>query len=637
MNRTDRRRRKKLATKGRFKPGDDLTPALKQAAEWHRAGRLVQAAGIYQRVLAADPDQADVLHLLATIVYEQGDAKRAVELSRRAVAQAAANPDYLNMLGTALLALGRLPEAETSFRQAIAAAPGGAESHSNFWLVLRRQGRLSEAEESLGRALELAPESTKIRNNLGVTLLDQGKPVAAAAIFAQVLERDPGYAAAHNNLGLALLERGDSAAAISQMRQAIALDPGLADAHCNLASTLLGEGRLDGATEHIEKALALVPGDTRAEEVALRHALFSCQWNRARQLTASIGAATDASLAARRRPAESPFLSVIHDPDPRRNLAIAQAWSADLNQRSAAVLAGKKDPAGSARSGSERLVVGYLSNDFFEHATARLISGLLEAHDGRQFDIRAYSYGPDDGSELRRRITAAATDFVDLRDFDDADAARRIADDGVDILVDLKGYTRGGRLGICAWRPAPLQLTWLGFPGSTGGDFFDYLIADSIVAPPAEAEMFSETLAYLPDCYQPCDGGREPPGAPDAPGVRRGQRSGPILACPKRVWFSAASTRLTRSRRRCFPAGWRCWRRCPDRRSGCSTAVPAAATVSAPRPGPPASIPGACCLPPGSPRRPTSAAWPSPTWPSIPSPATATPRPRTRSGPVCRC
>ncbi len=132
MNRTDRRRRKKLATKGRFKPGDDLTPALKQAADWHRAGRLVQAAGIYQRVLAADPDQADVLHLLATIVYEQGDAKRAVELSRRAVAQAAANPDYLNMLGTALLALGRLPEAETSFRQAIAAAPGGAESHSNF-------------------------------------------------------------------------------------------------------------------------------------------------------------------------------------------------------------------------------------------------------------------------------------------------------------------------------------------------------------------------------------------------------------------------------------------------------------------------------------------------------------------------
>ncbi len=637
MNRTDRRRRKKLATKGRFKPGDDLTPALKQAAEWHRAGRLVQAAGIYQRVLAADPDQADVLHLLATIVYEQGDAKRAVELSRRAVAQAAANPDYLNMLGTALLALGRLPEAETSFRQAIAAAPGGAESHSNFWLVLRRQGRLSEAEESLGRALELAPESTKIRNNLGVTLLDQGKPVAAAAIFAQVLERDPGYAAAHNNLGLALLERGDSAAAISQMRQAIALDPGLADAHCNLASTLLGEGRLDGATEHIEKALALVPGDTRAEEVALRHALFSCQWNRARQLTASIGAATDASLAARRRPAESPFLSVIHDPDPRRNLAIAQAWSADLNQRSAAVLAGKKDPAGSARSGSERLVVGYLSNDFFEHATARLISGLLEAHDGRQFDIRAYSYGPDDGSELRRRITAAATDFVDLRDFDDADAARRIADDGVDILVDLKGYTRGGRLGICAWRPAPLQLTWLGFPGSTGGDFFDYLIADSIVAPPAEAEMFSETLAYLPDCYQPCDGGREPPGAPDAPGAAGPAlradlglpEEGLVFCCFNQTYkIEAAMFSRWMAVLEALP-GSSLW--LLDGGPGCRDSLGAAARAAGIDPGRLLFAPRIAQAAHLS--RLAVAA----TWPSIPSPATATPRPRTRSGPVCRC
>ncbi|MDP6621266.1 MAG: tetratricopeptide repeat protein [Alphaproteobacteria bacterium] len=514
MNRADRRRQQKLASKGRFKPGDDLRPALEQAAEWHRAGRLAQAAGNYERILAADPHQADVLHLLATILHDQGDGERAVELSGRAAALQPANPDYLNMLGTALITLGRLEEAEAHFRQALAAAPAGAESHSNLGLVLRRQGRLLEAEESLRRALELTPGAPEILNNLGVTLLDRGLAVPAVAIFTQVLEREPGYAAAHNNLGLALLESGDSAGAISQMRQAIGLDPELADAHSNLGSTLLGEGQLDGAAEHIEKALALMPGDVQAEAVALRHGLFSCQWARIGKLAASVGRATDASLRAGRRPPESPFLSVIRDPNPQRNLAIARAWSADLSRRSAAVPSARKDPTGSDRPGSARIVVGYLSNDFYEHATARLITGLLETHDGQQFDIRAYSYGPDDGSELRHRIKAACADFVDLRALDDVDAARRIADDGVDILVDLKGHTRGGRLGICAWRPAPLQLTWLGFPGSSGSDFFDYLIADVSVAPADEAEMFSETLAYLPDCYQVTDGGRQVPGPP---------------------------------------------------------------------------------------------------------------------------
>ncbi len=508
MNRADRRRQQKLAAKGRFKPGDDLAPALKQAAQWHRTGRLSQAAEVYERILAADPDHADVLHLLATILHDQGSGERAAELSGRAVALRPGNPDYLNMLGTALISLGRLGEAERYIRQAIAAAPAGAESHSNLGLVLRRQGRLAEAEESLRRALELTPGSAKILNNLGVTLLDRGKAVAAAAIFLQVLEHEPGYAAAHNNLGLAKLERGDSIGAISQMRQAIGIDPGLADAQANLGSTLLGEGRLDAATEHIEKALALAPGDAQAEAVALRHALFSCKWGRVGELATSVRGATEAALAAGRRTAESPFLSVIHDPDPQRNLAIARSWSADLSHRSAA--------AQDTRKGSpeaDRIVVGYLSNDFYEHATARLITGLLEAHDGQQFDIRVYSYGPDDGSELRRRIHAASADFVDLRALDDPDAAERIADDGVDILVDLKGHTRGGRLGISAWRPAPLQFTWLGFPGSSGSDFFDYLIADVTVAPPREAEMFSETLAYLPHSYQVTDGGRALPGA----------------------------------------------------------------------------------------------------------------------------
>jgi predicted O-linked N-acetylglucosamine transferase (SPINDLY family) len=164
--------------------------------------------------------------------------------------------------------------------------------------------------------------------------------------------------------------------------------------------------------------------------------------------------------------------------------------------------------------GRRRLRVGYVSADFHGHATTILMAEMLERHDRERFDVRLYSHGPDDGSSMRRRIEAACEGFVETRSWTDLQIAQRIRDDGIDLLVDLKGHTRDNRLGIFAYRPAPLQASFLGYPGTTGVRAMDYLIGDAIVTPLAHAADYSEKLAQMPVCYQPNDRQRLLPEAP---------------------------------------------------------------------------------------------------------------------------
>jgi protein O-GlcNAc transferase len=150
----------------------------------------------------------------------------------------------------------------------------------------------------------------------------------------------------------------------------------------------------------------------------------------------------------------------------------------------------------------DKIRIGYLSSDFHDHATSHLMLGLFGAHDRNRFSIYAYSCGPDDGSDYRRRVAADCDAFVDLSQMDSIAAARRVNADGIDILVDLKGYTRQNRLEIAALRPAPIQVSWLGFPGTSGADFFDYIVTDNIVTPPDAAEVYSEAFVVMPHSYQ---------------------------------------------------------------------------------------------------------------------------------------
>jgi predicted O-linked N-acetylglucosamine transferase (SPINDLY family) len=160
-------------------------------------------------------------------------------------------------------------------------------------------------------------------------------------------------------------------------------------------------------------------------------------------------------------------------------------------------------PLALRREARSRIRLGYLSCDFHQHATALLMVEMLEAHRRERFELFAYSYGEDDGQGMRQRLERSFEHFVDIRSLSMDEAARRIHADGIDILVDLKGYTQATRTEILTWRPAPVQVSYLGYPGTLGGDFCDYLITDRFVTPPSNAGDYSEALAYLPHSYQP--------------------------------------------------------------------------------------------------------------------------------------
>ncbi|MBK9608640.1 MAG: tetratricopeptide repeat protein [Betaproteobacteria bacterium] len=398
---------------------------------------------------------------------------------------------------------------------------------------LEDQGRLDEAMQRYASAIELAPGDARAHLNLGNVLLASGDAQAALAAYARALEARPGYAAAHYNMGNAYARLGrqhtalgcyhkalqlksdfvdaevalgnaqtalrmlDDAAA--SFRRALVLRPDYAQVHFNLGNVLQQVGRVD-ALRSFREAADLQADFGAAAAQAFHWANQLCDWTRRGADEAAL-----VDMVVRDVPGISPFVLLSLDP---RHIDAAL-----LQRRAALCFAGDMpggSPAGTppsprARLPGERLRIAYLSADFHEHATMHLLGGVLAAHDRARFAIHGYSYGTT-GDAVTARARASCDVFRDLAALPDAAAAAVIAADGIDILVDLKGFTTGARMQIAALRPAPVSVSWLGYPGTLGHlALADYLVGDPVVTPPEHAAHFSETLALLPHCYQPND------------------------------------------------------------------------------------------------------------------------------------
>jgi protein O-GlcNAc transferase len=255
---------------------------------------------------------------------------------------------------------------------------------------------------------------------------------------------------------------------------------------------------------HLLGVITLQRGDAAGSpefRPALYHELLRiAAWDGLGQLGAAIDRQNEAALAAGQAAPESAFLNLLRSEDPAENLRIARSHARQIESRVAWAAPLLRRTAPAPRDG--RIRVGYLTWDIWDHPTAHLTGGLFAAHDRAAFDVYLYSYGPDDGSGYRRAISSDVEHFVELRGMDRLAAAQRIADDRIDILVDLKGHTMEAWLDVLALRPAPIQLHWLGFPGSIGGKFLDYLIADHTVLPNDQFIHYSEKIVRLPHCYQ---------------------------------------------------------------------------------------------------------------------------------------
>jgi predicted O-linked N-acetylglucosamine transferase (SPINDLY family) len=476
---------------------------LKEAFELHRAGRLDEAAAIYRQLLLENPKHADAAHLLGLVCFRNGDFDSAIRLIRDAIAREPDNPMYHGNLGNVLRDAGRATEAVEAYRRALELHDGYAEIHNNLGHALQTIGRLDEAIGHYRKAIALRPDNFRAHHNLGTALLASAKSEEAVAALRESSKLNPEFAATWERLGTALQKLGRAAEAEASFRRWVALEPGSADAVHALALDLEQQGRIDEALECFERAVSLRPDFLPPMASALWLAQRLCDWSTTAAYSESV-----IRRASDEPGAVSPF-QLFSAPGVTRAqlLAVARSHSA----RFAPDAFAQRMQHDVARFGRpSRLRVGYLSSDFHAHPVAYLAAEIFELHERERFEVFLFSYGPDDGSPMRKRLEAGGGRFIDIAELSDEPAAQRIYDERVQILVDLKGYTAGDRPRIGAHRPAPIQVNWLGYPGSMGAGWIDYLIADRYLIPKEHEADYPERIVRLPHCYQPND--RKRPG-----------------------------------------------------------------------------------------------------------------------------
>lgn len=514
------------------KGADPAAAWLQQAMAHHRAGRLREAEELYRRILARHPDHPDTLNLLGLVLYQSGRAEAALRLFDRAIARAPRIPDYHNNRGLALDRLERPQDAERSYRTALKLRPDHPDASVNLAKVLKAQNRLAEAEAVLrdvlakspdfaaarnslavilhaagrheealieiDRALSLRPGSAESHYNRGLILGSLDRTAEAADAFRAALGVNPRHVDAHVGLGNILFHRDDLDGAAAAYRQALACDPRSVAAHTGLAHVMLRRIELSAAVEHLRTVLSLEPDHADAAH-NLGHVLV--QIGELAAARSMLRKAVEGGGESKRGSYSEYLLSLNYDEE----LSAAEIHAE--HARIGRLYVGDTIPTPPARRslGGRRLRIGYVSPDFRTHSCAFFIEPLLMAHDKRAVEVFCYASvkQPDETTD---RLRVLSDHWRDIESLSDAEAAALIVEDGIDVLVDLAGHTGGTRLGVFALRPAPVQVSWLGYPNTTGLPVIDYRITDAWADPPGEADrLHTEKLARLAGgflCYK---------------------------------------------------------------------------------------------------------------------------------------
>ncbi len=519
-----------------------LNPGLAKAQvslgnTFKEQGRPDEAIACYRKALALKPDAPEVHYNLGVTFKAQGKLDEAIACYRKALAL---KPDFAEAhsnLGNVFLEQRKLDEAVACYNKALAIQPDYADAHVNLGNALKEQGNLKEAMACYQKALAINPDFVEAYFDLGNIFKVQGNTDKAMASYQKSLSLRPDYTDAHVNMGNLLKEQGSLKDAMTCFQKALAIKPYLVEALFNLGSVLLEQGKLDESLACYQKTLKLKPdfidvhyslGVLFAEQGKRDEAISSfrqvlehepehntarakmlhqlqqiCEWKDLESHIQTLRRAVfGTSVTAKSR--ISPFLFLaMPGTTAEEQKRCAEKW-VQSEYRHLDFLR-KKLGFEFGRIPNKKITIGYLSADFHNHATARLMAEVFELHDRTRFQITAYSYGPDDGSKMRKRLEDTFDQFVDISDDTHENSARRIYGDNIDILVDIKGYTQNTRSGILALRPAPIQVNYLGYPGTMGADFVDYMIADRFIIPPEQREHYTENIVWLPDCYQPND------------------------------------------------------------------------------------------------------------------------------------
>jgi protein O-GlcNAc transferase len=539
--------------------------AFQRALTCHRQGRLNEAQRLYYQTLELQPQHAPALHLLGVIAAQTHNLERAVELFAQAILKDPLNAAAYKDHGLALCRLNRHEEAIASFDRAIVLEPANPETHFSRANALRECKRLKAAIAGFDAAIALKPDYARAYNNRGNAHRELRQFEAAVASYDRAIAIEPDAADAYVNRGNALCEMRLPEAALASFGNAIAIEPKNAAAYVNRGLALAGLKRYGGAISDYDRAISLSPNTAeafvnRGQLLAeLRHyetafanydqaiainpdyakAYFSkgllfaelrqfeaaiacydraialkpdlkgargtrqfakmtiCDWNNSETEIALLIGEID-----RNEPASDPFS------------VLALTSSASLQKKAAEIWVAEEYPLAcsaainSKRTEHDKVRLGYFSADFGDHPVSVLTAELFEIHDRADFEVTAFSFGPNTQDAMRKRMERAFDRFIDVRAKSDQEIALLARDIGIDIAVDLGGFTKDSKPMIFAMRAAPLQVNFLGYSGTMGAEYMDYLVADRTVIPEDSRRHYSEKIVYLPDSYLPNDSTR---------------------------------------------------------------------------------------------------------------------------------
>jgi predicted O-linked N-acetylglucosamine transferase (SPINDLY family) len=473
---------------------DDPDSHLNLAHAYAQTGEPDAARSHLETVLRLDPAHVEARFNLGVLALQRDDLDTARQWFERALERGPQNVDALVNLGVVLQRLSRPDEAAGCFHRALEIAPHHAIANKNLADMLYSQGRREDARDRYLAAIASAGDFIEAREGLAAACLALGRFREAVASLREVVRIDARHARAWGVLAEALFQCGELVDAESAARKAMEIDRGAAGPYSVLALVYIVRGALDQAIAALEEGFQHT-GSGGLLGMLAHQLRRTCDWERHR------GAWDQLKRRLRDEAAlGSPFWLLIEATTPEEQLRYTQRW-VEAQFRLDARIEAPSAPRPGARAG-ERLRIGYFSSEFHEHALAYLFAGVLERHDRSRFEVFAYSYGPEDTSPMRERLRAGVEHFINVAWDPDDVVAYRIRDDALDILVDLKGYTMGGRTAVLARRLCPIQVNWLGYPGTMGAPFIDYLITDRFIVPPGSEPAYSEKIAYLDHCWQ---------------------------------------------------------------------------------------------------------------------------------------
>eukprot|EP00698_Gefionella_okellyi_P025317 TRINITY_DN9239_c0_g1_i1.p1 TRINITY_DN9239_c0_g1~~TRINITY_DN9239_c0_g1_i1.p1 ORF type:complete len:943 (-),score=155.89 TRINITY_DN9239_c0_g1_i1:1066-3804(-) len=463
-------------------------------------GKWDLAQKCYEQAIVLRPTFAIAHGNLASVFVDRGEYDRAIVTYLHAIALDGTQPDFYDNIGLAYRGKGELADATTAHQHALALNPNRAHTCNNLGNVLKERGLLREAMEAYLTALQLAPQFAAAHSNLANVYREQGRHQLAIDHYRAALELNPMFADAYSNMGNVFKDQGRMNEAIEYYRKAISLNPNFADAHSNLASVYKDTGKLTDAIDSYRHALTLKPFFPDAFCNLLHCLQMICAWRDRDVMIGQLYDTINKQLAMGQAPSVQPHHALVYPLDRETILMLSKAYAAQV-KRNAACFPPLTIPHARTLSPEGRIRIGYVSSDFGNHPLSDLMGSVFGMHDRTRFEVFCFALLPDDGHRNYARIRSEVEHFIDISAVSIEQSAALVNAQQIHILINLNGYTKGARNELFALQPAPIQVSYMGFPGTTGADFIQYLITDRITSPPETQNCYTEFLAYMPHCY----------------------------------------------------------------------------------------------------------------------------------------